>query len=213
MQYDKGVLLVSRNGKILADNSFYTDTDNLPIIYGFDPADTEAGKPLRSKNENKYDAFTQLISRFDRDDNTDIASIDLSNEYAITVNYRNGLMFKMGNWNDVEYKLDLAREAMNDESVKGKKGYLMMIGSHVCSFRPSGELAEETEPAIVTDENGIPVNTTTTTTTAAVPEYDPQNDGGDNDWQNGAQADGGEGWYGDDFGYGGYENNEIYDNQ
>ncbi len=213
VQYDKGVLLVSRNGKILADNSFYTDTDNLPIIYGFDPADTEAGKPLRSKNENKYDAFTQLISRFDRDDNTDIASIDLSNEYAITVNYRNGLMFKMGNWNDVEYKLDLAREAMNDESVKGKKGYLMMIGSHVCSFRPSGELAEETEPAIVTDENGIPVNTTTTTTTAAVPEYDPQNDGGDNDWQNGAQADGGEGWYGDDFGYGGYENNGIYDNQ
>ena len=27
------------------------------------------------------------------------------------------------------------------------------------------------------------------------------------------QADGGEGWYGDDFGYGGYENNDIYGNQ
>ncbi|MBO7395301.1 MAG: FtsQ-type POTRA domain-containing protein [Ruminococcus sp.] len=223
VQYDKGVLLVSRNGKILADNNFYTDTENLPIIYGFEPADTEAGKPLRSKNENKYDAFTQLISRFDKDDNTGIASIDLSNEYAITVNYRNGLMFKMGNWNDVEYKLDLAQEAMNDEGVKGKKGYLMMIGSHVCSFRPSGELAEETEPAIMTDANGIPINTTTTTTTAAVPDYSWQDDGGNynewqddgggNDWQDNGQADGGEGWYGDDFGYGGYENNEIYDNQ
>ena len=220
VQYDKGVLLVSRKGKILADNSFYTDTENLPIIYGFEPADTEAGKPLRSKNENKYDAFEQLISRFDRDDNTGIASIDLSNEYAITVNYRNGMIFKMGNWNDVEYKLDLAQEAMQDESVKGKKGYLMMIGTNQCSFRPNGELAEMTEPAIVTDENGVPVNTTTTTTTAAVPDYSWQgggndwgDDGGGNDWQDGGQADGGEGWYGDDFGYGGYENNDIYGNQ
>lgn len=228
VQYDKGVLLVSRKGKILADNNFYTDTENLPIIYGFEPADTEAGKPLRSKNENKYDAFTQLISRFDRDDNTNIASIDLSNEYSITVNYRNGIPFKMGNWNDVEYKLDLAQKVMDDESVKGKKGYLMMVGTKQCSFRPNGELAEETAPAIVTDENGVPVNTTTTTTTA-VPDYTPQYDNGGNDWQDygdggndwqqddgqdyGVQddgsQDGGEGWYGDDFGYDGYENEEI----
>ena len=222
VQYDKGVLLVSRKGKILADNNFYTDTENLPIIYGFDPADTEAGKPIRSKNENKYDAFEQLISRFDRDDGADIASIDISNEYAITVNYRSGMIFKMGNWNDVEYKLDLAQNVMNDDSIKGKKGYLTMIGSNQCSFRSSGELAEETAPPIVTDENGVPV-TTTTTTTVAVPDYGWQGDGGNNndwqqndggnDWQDGGQADGGEGWYGDDFGYGGYENNEIYDNQ
>ena len=235
VQYDKGVLLVSRKGKILADNNFYTDTENLPIIYGFDPADTEAGKPLRSKNENKYDAFTQLISRFDRDDNAGIATIDLTNEYAITVNYRNGMIFKMGNWSDVEYKLDLAREAMNDDSVKGKKGYLTMIGSNQCSFRPNGELVDETTAAIVTDENGLPVTTTTTTTAVPEPDLGWQDNGGNNwvddgggNWQDGGagndgqadggegndwQADGGEGWYGDDFGYGGYENNDIYGNQ
>ena len=224
IQYDKGVLLVSRKGKILADNDFYTDTENLPIIYGFEPADTEPGKPIQSKNESKYDAFTQLISRFDRDDNTDISSIDLTNEYAITVNYRNGLIFKMGNWNDVEYKLDLAQTAMNDESIKGKKGYLTMIGSNQCSFRMSGELAEDTAPPVVTDENGVPVNTTTATTTSAVPDYSWQDDtpaevpdAGANDWQDDAQYDdqneGGGDWYGDDFGYEDYENPEIYDNQ
>lgn len=162
VQYDKGVLLVSRKGKILADNNFYTDTENLPIIYGFDPADTEAGKPLRSKNENKYDAFTQLISRFDRDDNAGIATIDLTNEYAITVNYRNGMIFKMGNWNDVEYKLNLADTVMQDETVKGKKGYLTMIGTKQCSFRTSdGPVAvpgaEEATTQPMTDEYGFPV--------------------------------------------------------
>ena len=219
VQYDKGVLLVSRKGKILADNDFYTDTDNLPIIYGFEPADTEPGKAIQSKNENKYDAFTQLIRRFDRDDNTEIQSIDISNEYAITVNYRNGLIFKMGNWNDVEYKLDLAQTVMNDESVQGKKGYLTMIGSKQCSFRSSGEWADETAATIVTDENGLPVTSTTTTTTVApVPDYGWQDDGGGNDWNDEGAYDDGQGdvdngWYGDDFGYDGYENGEIYNDQ
>ena len=225
IQYDKGVLLVSRKGKILADNNFYTDVDNLPIIYGFDPADTEPGKPIQSKNENKYDAFCQLIKRFDRDDNTDISTIDLTNEYAITVNYRSGLIFKMGNWSDVEYKLDLAQAAMNDESIKGKKGYLMMVGSKQCSFRMSGEADDVTTAPIVTDENGLPVTTSAATTTTAVsdnswqpdPDYSWQGDGtGQEDYGTGEEdygQDDGAGDYGDGFGYDGYENTDIYDDQ
>ena len=47
------------------------------------------------------------------------------------------MIFKMGNWNDVEYKLNLADTVMQDETVKGKKGYLTMIGTKQCSFRTS----------------------------------------------------------------------------
>ena len=63
----------------------------------------------------------------------------MTNEYDIIVTYRNGVIFKMGNWSDVEYKLDLARTVMEDENIKGKKGYLQMIGKNQCSFRSSGE--------------------------------------------------------------------------
>lgn len=164
IQHENGVLLVSRNGKILSDNNFYTQTEELPIIYGFEPADLTAGTQLSSKNKNKYDAFTQLISRFDRDDNSDIASIDLTNEYDIVVYYRSGLVFRMGNWTDVDYKLDLAQNVMNDESVKGKKGELRMVGSNQCSFRSSGEsdAVISTAPA-VTDSQGEPAALETTT--------------------------------------------------
>ncbi|MBP3379803.1 MAG: FtsQ-type POTRA domain-containing protein [Ruminococcus sp.] len=164
IQHENGVLLVSRKGKILSDNNFYTQTEELPIIYGFDPADLTAGTQIASNNQNKYDAFTQLISRFDRDDNSDIASIDLTNEYDIVVYYRSGLVFRMGNWTDVDYKLDLAQNVMNDESVKGKKGELRMVGSNQCSFRSSGEseTAVTTSPP-VTDIQGDPVTPETTT--------------------------------------------------
>lgn len=167
IQHDSGVLLVSRQGKILSDNDFYADTENIPVIYGLEPADITAGKQLSSKNPNKYDAFTQMISRFDRDDNTQIASIDISNEYDIVVNYRNGMIFKMGNWSDVDYKLDLAQNVMNDETIKGKTGYLTMIGTNQCSFRSSGEVtngAVTTTAPVVTDAFGMPVTTETVTT-------------------------------------------------
>lgn len=164
IQHENGVLLVSRKGKILSDNNFYTQTEELPIIYGFDPEDLTAGTQLASKNKNKYEAFTQLISRFDRDDNSDIASIDLKNEYDIVVYYRSGLVFRMGNWTDVDYKLDLAQNVMNDESVKGKKGELRMVGSNQCSFRSSGESETviTTDPP-ATDIQGNPVTPDTTT--------------------------------------------------
>lgn len=185
VQYDDGVLLVSRQGKILSDNNFYSDIENLPVIYGLEPADTEAGKALKSVNQNKYEAFSQIISRFDRDDNTQIESIDITNEYEITVNYRNGLVFEMGNWNDVEYKLDLAQNVMNDENIKGKKGWLKMVGSNQCSFRGNGEV--ETTTAAVT--TSVVITTTTAVTTEPVVDYDYDDDYSDYGYDNGYYDD------------------------
>lgn len=176
VQYDDGVLLVSRQGKILSDNNFYSDIENLPIIYGLEPSDTESGKALKSVNQNKYDAFTQIISRFDRDDNTQIESIDITNEYEIMVNYRNGLVFEMGNWSDVEYKLDLAQNVMNDDNIKGKKGYLKMVGSNQCSFRGNGEIVTTTETAVTT--SAVITTTAVVTTTEPVIDYGYDNDYG-----------------------------------
>lgn len=198
IQHKEGVLLVSRKGKILSDNNFYSDTDNLPIIYGFEPSELVAGRPLASENSNKYDAFCQIIHRFDRDDNKNIASIDLNDEYNIVVYYRNGLEFRMGNWSDVEYKLDLAQSVMDDESVKGKKGYLTMIGTHQCGFRSTGEV-EEPEPA--TDGSGDDAAAETTTAAPESPVQQPNN-GYSNDNNYDFVDEDGDGipdYYGDDF--------------
>ena len=160
VNYGNGTLLVSKNGKILADNGFITE--GLPIIYGFDPADHNPGKPAASENEHKNEAFHELISSMAAKNDDSIMTVDMSDEHAIIVNYKNGMIFKMGNWNDVEYKLNLAETVMQDETVKGKKGYLTMIGTKQCSFRTSdGPVAvpgsEESTTQPMTDEYGFPV--------------------------------------------------------
>ena len=124
--------------QILADNGFITD--GLPIIYGLEPAEITTGRPVASANEHKNEAFAEIIASMVAKSDNNIMSVDLSDEHSIIVNYKNDMIFKMGNWNDVEYKLGLADTVMNDESVKGKKGYLTMIGTNQCSFRDSDKL-------------------------------------------------------------------------
>lgn len=160
VNYANGTLLVSKKGKILADNGFITDS--LPIIYGYDPAEIKPGKPIESANEHKDEAFEAIISTIVSKNDNKIATVDMSDEHSIIVNYKNGMIFKMGNWNDVEYKLNLAETVMNDDTVKGKKGYLTMIGSNQCSFRMTdGPVITagktETPTQQTTDENGNPI--------------------------------------------------------
>lgn len=168
--YEMGTLLVSRQGKILADNGFITE--GLPIFYGFDPSETMPGKQLVSSDEQKNDAFAKFKGKINQMDQCNISSIDMTDKYEMIVNYNNGIIFKMGNWTDIEYKLNMAENVMNDKNVKGKTGYITMIGSNQCSFRSGDEPAyvvgsgAETTTQPATDVNGMPIPT-------EVPTADP----------------------------------------
>lgn len=168
IRYDGGVLLVSRKGKILSDGEVYTDIENIPIINGYMPSEKSVGKMAQSESSDKDAAFAQILKRFENGDGKNISSVDITNEYDIVVTYRNGMIFRMGNWSNMSYKLDLAESVMNDESIKGKKGYITMIGKNQCSFRGSGEQEIVTEAATTaaTDETGQAVTETTATTAA-----------------------------------------------
>ncbi len=135
VEYDGGVLVVSKLGKILENNSFLTD--GLPTIYGISPAETEEGKMLCSDSEHQNEALSEIMQSIP--ENNSISSIDMSDEFGIVIGYTNGTIFKMGNWNDAEYKLNLAQTVIEDSSINGKKGYITMIGSNQCSFRSSDE--------------------------------------------------------------------------
>lgn len=157
VEYDSGVLVVSKMGKILENNSFLTD--GLPTISGIEPAVTEQGKTLFSNDQHENEALTEIMASIP--ENNEISVIDMNDEFEIVITYKNGTMFKMGNWNDAEYKLNLASTVMNDESIKGKKGYLTMIGSNQCTFRTSNTPVgvPGSEQQISTGADGNPATT------------------------------------------------------
>lgn len=163
VSYEMGTLLVSKQGKILADNGFITE--GLPIFYGFEPSETTPGKQIVSSDEQKDTAFREFIAKINSSDENIISSVDMSDKYEILINYSNNIIFKMGNWTDIDYKLKMASDVMNDENIQGKTGYITMIGTNQCSFRTSDQIAYSdgsgsavvTQPA--TDTNGMPIVT------------------------------------------------------
>lgn len=164
VEYSGGVLVVSRMGKILENNNFLTD--GLPTISGIRPATTEKGKILSSNNEHKNEALTEIMSSIP--DNSGISGIDISDEFGIVISYTNGTVFKMGNWNDAEYKLNLAATVMNDASINGKKGFLTMVGSNQCTFRTS-------DKPVGTAGNGQQTSTDVESNTSSLlEEYNPE---------------------------------------
>lgn len=228
VNYDQGTLLVSKNGKILSDNGFITE--GLPVIYGYEPSVTTAGVMISSENEHKNEAFTELIASINASEEKNIATVDMSDELAILVNYSNGMVFKMGNWSDVEYKLKLAETVMNYDTVKGKKGYITMIGTNQCGFRTSDEPAEipgVTEPTrpSATDADGNPVGGDVQVELnpeheAIFDEFNNRNEGqqtddtvGNDSYNNGNGYDDSNGYGGYDDGnnYGGYDDENNYD--
>ena len=227
VSYDNGVLLVSQKGKILADNGKRSLVQGLPIIYGYEPAENQPGKIITCENEHKAEAFRELTASIVADPEKNITSVDMSDEFSIIVNYGSGSVFRMGNWTDVEYKLDLAAAVMEDSSVKGKKGYLTMVGKNQCSFRTTDEPAEipgtginvpGTSPTQQSGEN-IPgqdeifdeYNNRTTTqavTDAPYDQGDQSYDGGYSDYDYSGGDDYG---YGDEYGYSDDRNYDGYD--
>lgn len=153
-------LLVSKQGKVLEEN--VKAFDNLPIVTGYEPEEHDRGTYIGNGDSFKDNAFKTLITNIAKLENPNITGIDMTDEHDIIITYKNGMVFKMGNWSDAEYKFSLAETVMNDDTVKGKKGYLTMIGNNQCSFRTSKEPAEipgkkDHEKPKKTDENGNPV--------------------------------------------------------
>lgn len=214
VEYDGGVLVVSRLGKILENNNFLTD--GLPTISGIEPSATEQGEMLTSDNEHKNEALAEIMAGIPED--SGISGIDMNDEFGIVISYVNGTVFEMGNWNDTEYKLSLAETVMNDASIKGKKGYLTMIGSNQCTFRtsndPVGVLGGDQQ--IPTDADGNPA------TQNFMEESNPEQEAIFSEFNSRADADnsadqntdnGDYGYtYGDNYSYDQYNGEDQYNN-
>lgn len=158
ISYEMGTLLVSRKGKILENSGLPDET--LPIFYGYIPTESALGKNAveekkedeeeKKKEKEKEDesSTTEITTEYDeqgraiviefmnimysKGEANNIVSVDINDKSNIIVTFKDGNVFRMGNWNDIEYKLTLAEKVMSEA---GAVGYLTMIGTNQCSFR------------------------------------------------------------------------------
>lgn len=169
ISYEMGTLVVSRQGKILENNGYVTE--GLPVFYGYEPSETTASKKLVSKDDQKQKIYNELTAAMLKDNENKIVSVDMTDKHETVITYSNDIVFKMGNWNDIPYKLSLAERVMQE--VGNEKGYISMIGTNQCSFRKTdgkgfesivGPVVTGTETSVSGD---VPSDMNETATTTA----------------------------------------------
>lgn len=160
VQHGLEYMIVSRNGKILAEND--TPQNGLLTFLGYDPTDATIGGTLTSGDEQKDSIQSDFCKIFSENAFTEITAVQMKNKYDIIVYYGDWIEFHIGDASDLVYKLTLAERAIAD--LNSEKQYQMtMIGDNQLSvIQLETEEPTETEPSdseSETDENGDPVET------------------------------------------------------
>lgn len=143
ISYEYGTLIVSQHGKILQDSM--DPVQGLVSIAGYVPAETTPGKRLSAEEERCdkiFSALQEIILDDKQENNPDnsnnsdlpIVAVDMTDFNNILVNFDQRILFNMGNWSEIPYKISFAQQVIATQP-DGKEGYLTMIGSNQCSFR------------------------------------------------------------------------------
>lgn len=170
ISYDLGNILISEKGKILETSE--TGDNGLPTFYGYQPLSPSVGSIVDTDDEKQKEVFQDFINVLNnREDRNKIESINIENRSNVIIKFRDGNIFKMGDWTDFEYKLTLAERVIEET---GKVGYITMVGTNQCSFRMTdGEFSSNvitTEP-VVTSGGTSTTQTATTTAEPVADEY------------------------------------------
>ena len=185
--YDNGILLASATGKIISNSM--EAAEGLPVFYGYLPSILSPGEKLKSQDEQKDKIFYLFAKIMSRELSSPITSVDMTDKYNMRVCFDDRIIFDLGNWNELEYKITLAENVIDRLGID-KSGYLTMVGNNQCSFRDSSVVGEldpikpvETQATTTTTETGTTnangansgsTETTTTVVTTTVPEEEQQ---------------------------------------
>ena len=111
----------------------------------------------------------------------------------IMVNFDNRIIFDMGNWSEINYKISFAEQIISEQPAD-KEGYLVMVGTNQCAFRnqadyeasrkrakEAGKKQRASTPA--TKETTTPGETTESAEDAGLDELDEAPELPEEDWE------------------------------
>ena len=191
LECEDGFLIISRKGKFLEKTD--KAKKGLLIIKGFEPKEFKPGDFIESTDEQKTEIYHEIMDGIEKYKDTPVTSVDMTDKYSIIINYDNRIDFKMGNSNEIAYKMNLANTVLHDLD-KDKTGTMIMVGANQISFRNGTDgknSKRDSSGHIPIESDKLPNATEAAESTEEAAdggeEYSPDNE--DNEW-NDETADG-----------------------
>ncbi len=111
MKYGNRPFIVSRLGKIIDEGTDST----LPVVIGYQPVQPTVGTMLVSEEEGKNELPALVLSAAEEAELIGITSIDITDRFEITVIVEDRITLQLGISTQLENKLHIARELIENE--------------------------------------------------------------------------------------------------
>jgi cell division protein FtsQ len=127
IKFQNSFINVDSNGKMVqVINKF--PSGQIPLIEGINVEQYVPGLNLIKDDKIKQDALEAILTVSDyKEYNGLIYSINIEDIYDITLKTIDGLFIKLGDWTDLNNKLEYAYNVLNSKDVKGKKGTIEVL--------------------------------------------------------------------------------------
>ena len=129
--------LISDEKKVLEKN-LAKAVSGYPIIYGYEPADVNVCGTMTSESKNKKELIEEIFAAFDKNGFDNLASVDVTNINEIMVRHNEVQSIRLGNSDDIDFKIELAKAIVDKRSNPNEPGtinvestqYPTFIGEH-----------------------------------------------------------------------------------
>lgn len=176
---DHGIYLISKGGKIL--EKIDEPKANLFNFTGTDPKlELLPGDKYASNDEHKDTVVYQMMTLLDTGNYSTVTSVDVTDRADIKCVFDNRITVSLGSVNDLEYKMNFAKEIIETKIGDKTEGTLTILSdANSASFLDKESLENNakvyndniasmtTADTQETDENGNPIETETSETTSA----------------------------------------------
>ena len=162
-------LLISKTGKILEE--VQTPQQDLLIFKGYDPTITDVGAKIKCEDSSKDKLMSTICDELSKLEITKINEIDIADSYNIKMLYENRINIELGSQSDLDYKMNFAKELLENKIAKNKQGTIFMRGDNGFGFIEKSDLdlyEKNFESATVTQETSVNTSKVGTAITSAV---------------------------------------------
>ncbi len=127
IKFQNSFINIDSNGKMVqVINKF--PSGKIPLIEGINVEQYVPGLNLINDDKIRQDALEAILTVSDYVEyNGLIYSINIEDAYNITLKTMDGLFIKLGDWTDLNSKLEYAYNVLNSKDVKGKKGTIEVL--------------------------------------------------------------------------------------
>lgn len=110
VEFSGGYLYVSRGGKVL-EIADAPCPDSI-VVLGGTPVDTQLSRQITFEEDSASLVFSEICDQLPEDEIQYITDIDMRNQYDITMTYDGRIVFRFGNTNGLQYKMEFGMEML-----------------------------------------------------------------------------------------------------